>query len=418
MRAAVVSGLLAALLLCCPRDADAQASDQKAVAEHLFEEGRARLVEKDYAAACPKLAESQRLDPSIGTALYLAACYEKLGKTASAWALFREAEELAAREGDAKRASLARARADALAPTLSKLVIVVPESARVPGLTVVRDGTRVGEPIWGAGVPIDPGAHVVEVTAPDKQPFRVSVDVSAPLVEVVVPILENVSHARRRPPRSPCRSPRLGRSIDRAPRRARGARSARWASPSAPSASPGSSPGSASRIERRHWSATRAPRAVIPRRARCVARTPPTDASASRAWMRHARRGGRSRSSRSREAACSLLSAVSSTSRRRQRRRARLARSVSRRSSERVAEQCSWRGLSSASTRCWCPHACLADRSAVSRRMLEPRGGPRQRRGRWRWRRWCRVSDAAPSARRISIHDGPGTPCARDALPR
>lgn len=207
MRVAAASCILAALVIGWAGRAQAQPSDQKAVAEHLFEEGRARLVDKDYAAACLKLAESQRLDPSIGTALYLAACYEKMGKTASAWALFREAEELAARGGDSKRAAIARARAEALAPKLSKLTIVVPESARVEGLTVTRDAAAVSASIWGAGVPIDPGAHVIEVKAPGKVAFSTSIDVTGASTELVIPPLEDAPRAEPPKPEPVTRPP-------------------------------------------------------------------------------------------------------------------------------------------------------------------------------------------------------------------
>ena len=42
-----------------------------AAAEALYREGRALMEKGDLDAACPKLAESQRLDPSSGTALNL-----------------------------------------------------------------------------------------------------------------------------------------------------------------------------------------------------------------------------------------------------------------------------------------------------------------------------------------------------------
>ena len=66
--------------------AQSQTADQ-AAAEILFQEGIHLLDEKKFAEACPKLEESVRLERAPGALLNLAACYEGLGKTASAWAL-------------------------------------------------------------------------------------------------------------------------------------------------------------------------------------------------------------------------------------------------------------------------------------------------------------------------------------------
>lgn len=51
------------------------------------------LVQKgDWAAACPKFEESERLDPGIGTLYHLADCYEHVGRLATAWGLFDAAQ--------------------------------------------------------------------------------------------------------------------------------------------------------------------------------------------------------------------------------------------------------------------------------------------------------------------------------------
>ena len=66
----------------CERTARAEASlGDKAAAQSLFDEGRRLMGEAKYADACPKLAESQKLDPGVGTQFHLADCYEHLGQT-------------------------------------------------------------------------------------------------------------------------------------------------------------------------------------------------------------------------------------------------------------------------------------------------------------------------------------------------
>src|SRR5438132_4379169 len=92
-RAAVVAIALVAL----GSRAGAQSAADKAAAEALFDQGRAAMQASDFAKACGLLERSQRIDPGIGTLLYLAECYEKHGRTASAWATFREAADAADR---------------------------------------------------------------------------------------------------------------------------------------------------------------------------------------------------------------------------------------------------------------------------------------------------------------------------------
>jgi len=60
-------------------------------------------------------------DPAVGTLLYLAECLEKSGRTASAWATFREASSAARASGQAERARIGQERASKLESRLVRL---------------------------------------------------------------------------------------------------------------------------------------------------------------------------------------------------------------------------------------------------------------------------------------------------------
>ncbi|HWP05404.1 MAG TPA: hypothetical protein VNN72_06665, partial [Polyangiaceae bacterium] len=176
---ALVGGLLGLLVALSPGHAAAEASaSDKASAEALFDEALRAMKEGRYAEACPKLENSQRIDPGVGTLLYLGECYEKLGRTASAWATFREAASEADAGGQTKRAKAARDRYAKLEPQLAYLTIEVAETTRaLPGLRIRRDGADTGLGIIGSAVPADPGPSKIDVTAPDHESFSVTVRV-------------------------------------------------------------------------------------------------------------------------------------------------------------------------------------------------------------------------------------------------
>lgn len=167
----------------------AQSPEAKAAAAVLFEEGRKLKDEGKLAAACPKLEESQRLDPGIGTLYHLSDCHERSGRTASAWVGFRETAAMALSANRPEQEKVARGRAAALEPKLIRLNIVVrPEAGNVE---VKRDGSVVSPALWGTAVPLDPGKHQVSATAPGKEPWETTVTLDQPgeTVKVEVPPL-------------------------------------------------------------------------------------------------------------------------------------------------------------------------------------------------------------------------------------
>jgi serine/threonine-protein kinase len=177
--------------------AQTSASD-KAAAEALFDQGRKLLAQGNYAEACKRLEQSQRIDPGIGTLLYLGDCYAKSGRTASAWATFREAASEARAEGQTGRAQAGSDRADKLESKLSRLAIgVAPETRSIDGLQIKR-GTEVVRPgLFGVPIPVDPGMITVEASAPGYATWKKSVKVGdqADRVTVKVPPLSKTAPA-------------------------------------------------------------------------------------------------------------------------------------------------------------------------------------------------------------------------------
>lgn len=178
----------------------AQSATDSATAEVLFNEALALLQGGNPAEACMKLEESQRLDPGVGTLLYLADCYQQMGRTASAWATFREAAYMAKDRSD-EREQVALDYARELEPKLSYLTLQVTATPGV-ALEVRHDGKLVGQPVWGTAFPVDPGSHTVEASAPGKKPWSTTINVAdGPRKEsVVIPELEDAPPEPTAPP--------------------------------------------------------------------------------------------------------------------------------------------------------------------------------------------------------------------------
>src|SRR5260221_3353622 len=167
---------LGVVVLCSSQWARAQpeAAD-KSLATELLKEGRALVDQGHVPEGCRKLEESQRLDPGGGTLLNVALRHEKEGRTATAWAEFTEALGLAKKDDRPQRIELAQTHIIALEPTLSRLVIQVPDAADASDLEIKRDGSVIRRAAWGTAMPVDPGEHVVEAGAQGKIAWKHSV---------------------------------------------------------------------------------------------------------------------------------------------------------------------------------------------------------------------------------------------------
>lgn len=205
-----------ALVLLTVQGASAQTggASNRAAAEALFNEARSLVSKGQYADACPKFEASQKLDPGLGTLLNLAECYEKLGKTASAWAEYKEAIPLARASGSKVRLDLATSRAQVLEARLPMLTIRAAGGAEEPtGLEIRRDGVPVQPAELGSPIPVDPGPHVIEASAPGKEAWSSTVQAAdSGKLEVQVPALNAAAGAPALPaagPVQPVQSPPL-----------------------------------------------------------------------------------------------------------------------------------------------------------------------------------------------------------------
>ncbi len=142
---------------------EAPSATDAASAEVLFKKARGLMDEGRTEEACAAFDASYQFDPAPGTLLNIGACNRSLGRTATAWSQFVEAERLLRRRGDTRRADFAKGEAAALEAGLAHLVLEA--ASRPPGLTIARDGieTRVGS--LGTSLPIDPGRHEIVAKA-------------------------------------------------------------------------------------------------------------------------------------------------------------------------------------------------------------------------------------------------------------
>jgi hypothetical protein len=172
--------------------ARAQSGEDISMAEALFQEGRRLMEAGKYAEACPKFEASLRIQSALGALYQLADCQEKSGLTASAWANFLQVAASARRTGQGDRERVARTRASALEPRLSRLAIELAAGADVAGLSVARDGKVIDRAALGVAVPVDPGEHLVSASAAGKKTWsrKVPVTVEGATEKVTIPLLE------------------------------------------------------------------------------------------------------------------------------------------------------------------------------------------------------------------------------------
>ncbi len=199
----------AVVLTAAPAFGDPSAQDV-AAARTLFEDARKLMKAGKFQEACPKLEEGVRLNPGLGMRYNLAECYENVGRTASAWALFLDVAAGAKQKKDLEREKIARERAKKLEPKLSHVTVTV--AAEVPGLEVMRDTSLLGKGQFGSAISLDPGTYTFSAHAPDHESWeqKVVVGPDGAKVEVKIPKLAEKPKPKAPPPPPPPPPPGLG----------------------------------------------------------------------------------------------------------------------------------------------------------------------------------------------------------------
>lgn len=154
------------------------ASADEPAAKALFDQGKRLFAEGKYGEACAKLEASFKLAALSSTRGLLGACYEKVGRLASAWVAYRDSAAVAERQGFVERATAAREKAAELEPKLARVTIDTSAVGTLPSFRVTIDGSEQPRAALGSELPIDAGPHVIEATAQDHKPWKTTLDIA------------------------------------------------------------------------------------------------------------------------------------------------------------------------------------------------------------------------------------------------
>ncbi|HEX8796586.1 MAG TPA: hypothetical protein VF765_36800 [Polyangiaceae bacterium] len=170
--ALALATLLGASLVTVPAVAQPSEADVRA-ARDLFTDAEHDEDARHWSDAYEKLTRVAAVKLTAGVRYHLALCQEKLGKLATALAGFHDAQKQAQNDGAQDVLRLVGKQLEELEPRVPRLTVhVVPP---VGDAVVLLDGTAVAKSLVGAAIPLDPGAHTVEASAPDRAPTKATI---------------------------------------------------------------------------------------------------------------------------------------------------------------------------------------------------------------------------------------------------
>jgi hypothetical protein len=177
-------------------------------ARELFHEATEDVDAGRFGVALEKFKRVASVKETPAVRFNIGRCEESLGRTGTALADF----ELAEREArlDAKGEDiekLAHDRAGALRPKVPRLT-VLPPSPAIDGVAVMLDGAKLTSASFGVALPVDPGKHVVDATAPGRQAYHVDIELKAGDTKQVPLALDGAPDGDPAGPSSPGRAQR------------------------------------------------------------------------------------------------------------------------------------------------------------------------------------------------------------------
>jgi hypothetical protein len=150
-----------------------------AEAERLFLDARTLLEAGRTAEACELFDASYRLDPNVSTLMNQANCRESNGQLATAWAHYVAVANRTSRADKATLHARSTSQAAALERRLSYLIVNVPDTSRIDGLVVTRDGVVLDPGAWNRSLPVDGGTYVISGKAPGYESWSTTVTIAA-----------------------------------------------------------------------------------------------------------------------------------------------------------------------------------------------------------------------------------------------
>jgi hypothetical protein len=189
MKKGSLTCMMALLLGTAPLFAD-PVSAEIVLARALFAEARAAEEAKDWALAASKLRDAIAIKETGGLRFHLAYCEEQQGMLVEALVDYERSDDLTVGTNEEFRAQLPVKR-ESLRRRIPTVTLLIPPQPANPTLTV--DGHPMPPAVLGKPIPMNPGRHVLVLSAPDHTAFTTAVTLNETDAVVANAILSPLS---------------------------------------------------------------------------------------------------------------------------------------------------------------------------------------------------------------------------------